>query len=329
MADISLQFTTGDEPTDALLLDIVAVYEGTFPANVVSYYLFGSYADGSAVAASDIDLILVFRGDQPDAATVQRVREVAAAWSRQRGPHLDTLPLGEGPLRRDGHFRVKHGSVLLHGDDLRADLPDIPLAAYLRDYARAPLGYAVEGFRHADRLAFPLTYPDPDDEFRGYVLANREPVKAFVSAACWDASLLVTLITGRTVASKGESVRLYRECIGGAWADFVTTLYAHDKRRWSYAVPTAPDERQLLRRLCRDYLALENHYFGHYRRYLLAELASDDRARVGVAVQRCGVILYPDLEIAVALTALCVDSDAELRSLSRDALERIQYGRLA
>lgn len=327
MADIALRSTTGDVATDALLRDAVARCAGAFPGRLLGSYLFGSYADGSAVPASDLDIILIFQGDDPDPGEARRARELAADWSRDHGLHLDLLPLGEDRLRREGHFRVKHGSVPLHGEDIRAALPDLSLAAYLRGYTRAPFGYASAGFRHTDRLVYPLAYPDPDDEFCGYVLANHEPVKALVAAACWDASLLVSLETGQLVPSKGASVRLYRARIGGAWADYLETLSTHGKGRWNYQVPAEPTGRALLRDLCRAYLRFENHYFARYRSYLLGELAAGEREGVIVAAQRLGEIAYPDDEVAAGLARAAAGDDRAVRDAARVALERLREGR--
>lgn len=327
MDNITLHFTTGEATIDALLRTIVAHIEATWPGRVSGYYLFGSHAEGSAIPASDIDIILVWRGAALAAVETAQLKDFAANWSRRHGIPLDLLPLAEEPLRREGHFRIKHGSVLLHGDDLRAILPDLSLTAYLSTYTRAPFGYAAEGFRHTDRLIFPLAYPDRRAPFYGYVLDNHELLKALVAAACWDASLLVSLETGRVIRSKSESVQLYRTSIGGVWADYVETLYEHGKHQWHYAVPIVLGEHRLLRKLCQEYLPFENYYFARYRRYLLDELTQGDRKRTLLAAQRLEAIVYSDDEVTNALKTLCGASDEEICTAAHRALDRLTQAR--
>lgn len=319
MTDIALHFSTGDAAIDARLQAIVARYEAAFPARICGYYLFGSHADGSAVPASDLDLVVVFRGEGATREAVAAATDLAAVWSRERGTHLDVLVLGEGALRRVGHFRVKHGSVPLYGEDIRAALPAIAHEAYVRTYARAPVGYAARGFRHADRLAYPLTYPDPTTPFCGYVLDDPAPLKALVAAACWCASLLVTFEVGLTVATKADGVVLYRSHLGGPWADYLDTLYDHGKQRWGYRLPEATDERALLRDLCRRHLAFENHYFARYRRYLLDALGGDDPAGRRFAAEQLWAVRYPDAAVRAALVARAADDDATVRAAARRA----------
>ena len=57
----TLTHSTGYEPADSVLEDIVTCFEDTFPTRVVGYYVEGSYADQTAITTSDLDLTIVFR----------------------------------------------------------------------------------------------------------------------------------------------------------------------------------------------------------------------------------------------------------------------------
>ena len=61
MTVLTLMHSTGHVLTDRIALGLVTVFEHVFPNRINGYYVEGSYADGSAVATSDLDLTLVLR----------------------------------------------------------------------------------------------------------------------------------------------------------------------------------------------------------------------------------------------------------------------------
>jgi predicted nucleotidyltransferase len=60
---ITLHNTTGHQQVDGIIRGLIGIFEATFPERVRAYYLVGSYADGSAVPLSDIDIRVVFKDD--------------------------------------------------------------------------------------------------------------------------------------------------------------------------------------------------------------------------------------------------------------------------
>jgi hypothetical protein len=54
MGDSTRGDATGDTRVDALLREIVASFESTFPGRERGYYVTGSYSDFSRVSASDL-----------------------------------------------------------------------------------------------------------------------------------------------------------------------------------------------------------------------------------------------------------------------------------
>ncbi|HEX8681723.1 MAG TPA: nucleotidyltransferase domain-containing protein [Ardenticatenaceae bacterium] len=60
---IELVATTGNITVDTAVLTVVGLFEAAFPERLCSVYVEGSYADDSAVATSDVDLIVLFISD--------------------------------------------------------------------------------------------------------------------------------------------------------------------------------------------------------------------------------------------------------------------------
>ncbi len=72
-----LLYKTGHDIVDASLLRVVQRLKERFGEGIRSYYLTGSYADGTAVEFSDVDLVVVAKNltDSPD---IQRVINLSA-----------------------------------------------------------------------------------------------------------------------------------------------------------------------------------------------------------------------------------------------------------
>lgn len=81
---ITLSASSQSEGVDAVLRGLIGIYETVFPGRIYSYYLLGSYADGSATAISDIDLMLIFRERPPDRLPVRSPGDGVAAGDRVR-----------------------------------------------------------------------------------------------------------------------------------------------------------------------------------------------------------------------------------------------------
>ena len=62
MNDGTLLVTTGNRTVDQALRAAVEAFEAAFPDRIRGYYLEGSYADGTGLATSDADVVIVFVG---------------------------------------------------------------------------------------------------------------------------------------------------------------------------------------------------------------------------------------------------------------------------
>jgi predicted nucleotidyltransferase len=264
---VALEEAMTDQTTDAVEALLAA-----FPNRLRVIYLFGSYAAGTAVPASDLDLFIVFHGTVR-AGEHEHARAVGDASSHSLGVGVDVMTIGDSALLQDGHFRIAAAGVPIWGEDLRDRLPPVSLATYLRNYSRAPIDY-MRVIRGVDHLDEPVVYPDPDGEFFGYDAQLLYPgnfpahnVKAMVATACWIGTATIGLRFGRTAASKTEGVALYRALVGGRWGEFVADLYTVVKERWGYLVPPDEFDRRRLRAWCAQLLELENDYLALYRHF--------------------------------------------------------------
>ncbi|HYI16650.1 MAG TPA: nucleotidyltransferase domain-containing protein [Thermomicrobiales bacterium] len=233
--------------------------------SVRAVYVFGSVAEGTSIASSDIDLFVVVRGDlDADAA---RLREIAGG---VEGPPLDLVVLSEGELRRDGHFRLERASRLISGDDIRPELPPTTLDTFIRRYSEAPLAY-MSILRAGRSIAAPLYYPDPSGSYFGYDSRALPPagvsthnIKGLVALICWISTLRLVREKSIMAASKSESVSAYAAEISDGWTSYVEDIYRLGHDRWHYLVPDDSSDQELLRDLCERTLSFENDYLARY-----------------------------------------------------------------
>jgi hypothetical protein len=157
---------SGDARADAFLRRFVGAVEAAVAGRVRGYYLVGSYADGTAVAVSDLDLVVLVRGHLDDAvgAAVRRLGDQLAPLCPAR---LDLTVSGEADATRDKPF-VKYGGRLVAGEDVRDRLVLAPPAP--RDTwgtMRAAQFHIAEELRGAARVAVPPGRSHPPPRPRG------------------------------------------------------------------------------------------------------------------------------------------------------------------
>ncbi|MGI8690431.1 MAG: hypothetical protein ACR2M3_17770 [Thermomicrobiales bacterium] len=79
-------------------------------------------------------------------------------------------------------------------------------------------------------------------------------------------------------------------------------------------MPDDPVGQALLRDLCRETLAFENHYLALYRVHLLQQLRKADETCVRFAVERLDTVRYLDAEVTDALHEIVASDPADLRN---------------
>ncbi len=262
---------------------LVATFESAFPQRIRAWYALGSFADGSAIAASDLDLCIVFKqrlGAEERAAAAH----LLAAQVARCGIELDVALTDEQALAAGATPEFKLGAALLAGEEMRDHAPLIALPAWTRDRMHTSWWRVARLFARPEVITLPLDYPEPADPFRGYtrrtaLLANGERVpctRDLIRLVGWAATALLALRSGVYVARKRDVGPLYRTHIGDEWASLVEQTYTLCRTRWGYLLPDDTAERARLRDLCDQTLGFERFFVTLYREYALAELSSGD-----------------------------------------------------
>jgi predicted nucleotidyltransferase len=321
MPSIALLGSTGMGTIDQVLRDCVGLLERRLPGRVRGYYLVGSRAYGEAQPASDIDLVVLLKGELEHAD-----REHFAA-AREACKRASLVPLdlsldSEAQLLRVGGVWFQTASLLLYGEDVRSRIPRKPVASHARDlmHSMLPLLARVRG--NPQLLMFPLGYPDPDGLLYGYdarYAASHEPdsprTKDLVTNVLGAANALTLLAAQRYVGSgkKSDIPRQYRIWVGDKWAWLIEQAVELCRNRWGYRMPKAEDDLLHLRRLCQQALGFENAFLLRYRDFLLDELRQDTLAAQLAAVRRLGQIVYADPAIPAAVAELAAHPNTELQ----------------
>jgi hypothetical protein len=341
--------SAGQEHLDPLLHDLIHLFERSFPTRIRSYYLGGSYSDGTAVGHtsspnfSDVDLFVIFRKTitEDESATFQRlvaecqstspVQVDAQAYSE------DDLVLSPGKDATQTSFvnaLIREASSLISGEDIRTDLAPIAFERYVLDVIESgifhvgiPRQRESISYPLVTPLIFPLTYPDPTGEFYGYDvvparLGAPEGTRVLVALTAWIATLILALETGRYAGQKSQSIRLCQEYLpNDQHVQRAANIYHTCKGAWGYVLPTDAKDREQLRRLCRDTLHLENAYLKLCRGYVLAQLQQDGVDEKRQAIRILQSVAYGDSEMVATLRTLEHDTDEEVRRNVAKALE--------
>ncbi|HLZ10703.1 MAG TPA: nucleotidyltransferase domain-containing protein [Chloroflexota bacterium] len=225
--------TTGNENIDRILEETVGALESLFPGRVRAVYLSGSYASADAVPTSDVDGLVVFRGDLTDEES-RRFAVVIRSLSVLSGVFVDFVARGERELLREGQYPTKAASrVLVYGDDVVATVPAVPLWRYTTQTMQGSWFYLSLVRGGQDRLSFPLTYPDSRGEFFGYERNglrsldgwDRPGLKALVGEMTLAASTLVAMKAGVGIVRTVDSVTSYRTYVDDQWTNWLEEIY--------------------------------------------------------------------------------------------------------
>lgn len=125
--------SVGDARVDTLLACVVERCESAFPARVRGYYVEGSYASGTGVATSDVDLVIIFKDRFAAPDERERAAALCAACATATGLELDAEITDEASLGGRASPTFKLGAWLVFGEDIRDHLALPPIAAWTRD----------------------------------------------------------------------------------------------------------------------------------------------------------------------------------------------------
>jgi len=333
MSGVALSSSTDDESVDALLREVIDRVEQALPERVRGYYVVGSHADGSALPASDIDLDIVVKAapaDEAALATQAAILDIVNGYAASHAVDLGAFLMDEAHIHGIGNPAFKLASLFLYGQDIRANVPLLPIEEWARQLMHSM--YLVTGReRGLSALVYPLEYPDPRSEFYGYDRdAKPRPdrttacgTRGLVTGAGWYATALTALKARQYVLRKRDAPRLYQQYVGDEWAPFLDTLYARCRSESRYQLPTQAIDREALCELCARYLAFENHFLSTYKDFVLSELQGDDELAARQALRALHRLPYQDEHIAATLKAVDGRGAPESRQAAADALHAL------
>jgi predicted nucleotidyltransferase len=336
MSDILPLSATGNEQIDDSLKTIIATFEEAFPQRIRSYYIEGSYANESQVPTSDVDLLIIFKRVFVDEQERARAEALVKRYASLSGVEMDIQLVEEEHLRQVGiRPALKMGSVIIYGEDIRNNLPLMPLQAWTRDRMHTSYWRTVNLFRRPFVVTYPLAYPDQDGEFYGYDqrklrLADGSEVhctRDLIRLVGWSATAILAFKAGQYVVRKSDCQRLYTDYIADEWTATLYDTYTLCRGRWHYLIPDDQGERRLLRLICSRVLAFENHFLLIYKDFLLHELQSDDVQGKLQALWVLTKIPYKDADVEAAVRALENDADGNIRESAVKTMQAYEkYG---
>lgn len=307
---------------------VIAAFERAFPGRLRACYTIGSYADGSALATSDLDLTIIFASVFASPAERDAAQRLASVCAEQTPIELDIEVEEEEELMREASPNLKLASVHIYGIDIRDRMALVPLERWTRDRMHSSWWRIARLFARPAAITPPLEYPEPAQPFLGYTrrvirLADGREVPStrdLIRLTGWAATALLALECGVYVARKRDVHPLYHERIGGPWDALISDIYTMCRSRWSYLIPDDQAERAQLCDLCEHTLLFERHFLARYTQYLISELqAGGVRATVACDVMRRAPLV--DRDILQELRALAHADERESRMGARAALD--------
>ncbi|HEY4388018.1 MAG TPA: nucleotidyltransferase domain-containing protein, partial [Ktedonobacteraceae bacterium] len=125
MKEILLQSSLGHSQADAVVQEVIFVYENAFPEQIAAYYVEGSYADQTYLTTSDIDVVIVFR----DPISLESRHQIASTWINDQTSLLevDITITDEESLQAGVNPNLKLGSRFMYGQDVCQNYPILPI----------------------------------------------------------------------------------------------------------------------------------------------------------------------------------------------------------
>ncbi len=329
MASGALLLSTGHERVDRFLQTTISRFATAFPGRVCAFYIEGSYANGTSLATSDLDLTIVFRehfADEAERASATALAHECAALSPVE---FDAEIVDEATLSGGTSPQFKLGSRLLSGEEIRAKIPLMPLEVWTRHRMHAAYRLMVTAFHRPPVVRLPLGFPDPTDPWGGYASRKiRLPdgteapsTRNLIRTTGWAATALIALKARQYVVTKRDCHLLYRAVINDEWAALFEDIYHVCRENWQYLIPARHEDQQRLRAICERALAFENHFLGIYKHFLLAQLRAADEAARQEALQAVGAVVYADRQI---ISVIQCEIPTQMQELARQTLQRIQ-----
>jgi hypothetical protein len=312
-AELTLRASSGHPRVDAALRGLIGIFEAVFAGRIRAYYVEGSYADQTAVATSDIDLVIVFKGSFADQHELSAARRLGMCCADLSTYELDLDIIDEAQASRGVFPTLKLASNLLYGQDTREHMSLPPIEQWARDRMHATYWLIIKIFNRPGVVDYPVDYPRPHEEFFGYCQRTMQLpdgseipcTRDLIRATGWAATALIALKAGAFVARKRDCHRMYQQLIGDEWSELISDIYEQCKISWNYGIPTEPQARQQLRAICARTLEFENHFLALFKQFVLGELRGVDPKARCEAARLLEQIPYDDDTIREALFYAC------------------------
>ena len=286
---------------DRLIDEVVAAGAAALPGRIVAWYVTGSYADGSAVPGSDLDIVAVLDGEvglDEDAA----LRRSRHGLGEPYGIFVDISARGLVSLRSNGDVAISLRSRIVAGTDIRSQLRATDMASFRRQMMHAPFLFSTR-IRETTELHCPLAAPDPTMPFLGYEVCrflpvghhDRDTLKDMVAMGCFIATALVALETDQPTTSKSEAVEKYQELRLGPWNELLKALVEVIRGRWNWRIPQGSEDREYLLAQCHRLLEFENEFYDTYAAFLRSERKASQRGAREYALNRIARFHHPDV----------------------------------
>ncbi|QBD82014.1 hypothetical protein EPA93_40970 [Ktedonosporobacter rubrisoli] len=306
---MSLRNSTHVARVDAVLRRVLLAFVEVFPARACSVYIEGSFADGSGISSSDLDLKIILKDSFIDVEEQNRAAEFMQFATTLAPLELDIEVIDEQSLLGGVSPLLKLGSLLVYGEDMLQDKPIVPLIQWARDRMHSSYWRTIHLFGRSLPLHSPLTFPDPAAEFYGYDrrkwrLENGEEVNCtrdLIRLVSWSATGILAFKAGRYVVRKRDCHKVYQACFSDEWGQLLQDIYELCRNKWHYLIPVQADERRALRAICERTLAFENHFLQIYKEFLLQELSRADPQGQQFALDVLRRFPYQDAELEQAI----------------------------
>ena len=261
---------TGSPVADAVLNTLFTRLAAALPDHLVAGYLEGSYADGTALPTSDIDLLIVLRGGLYGSAINDQARAIMAESKRTSPLELDINLSDIEELREDISPQFMLGARLIYGADVRPELPPLDVTTWARERMHAAFRMVNHVFRRPLPVRWPLALPQPERPWYGYAERTvrlddgREiaTTRDLVRVVGWIATARVAYEADQVVVRKHEMASFYARWINDRWTPLIAQIDQHCRQAWQYRLPDDPAGQALLDDLLQQTPGFENDFAG-------------------------------------------------------------------
>lgn len=329
---IQLVDTTGSALADRIVQGIISLFEHVLPSSICSCYVEGSYANQSAVATSDLDLILVLHAPLVTENEQSFVSNLLEACQLLSALELDVTLTDVSHLQQSADPLFKLGARLLFGREVRDTIPLIPITLWARQRMHAAFWLMIHVFRRSEPIVTAIAYPNVDDLFYGYAsrpmqLADGTEIlttRNLIRVTGWIATARIAYQSHRYVVNKHSCVTTYRDTIGDEWTNLLDTIDRRCRQAWHYRIPESNGEQEELRTIGQQVLGYENHFLNLYNQFLLQELTSNNQTAQSTALEMLERTWYPEPAIITTLDQLATIEHNKLSTAAQQLIKRWQ-----